>query len=869
MIKKWAERFFRWYCHPDYYEDIRGDLDELYKRNIAERSVRHARWAFAMEVFVLFRPAIIRPFRWPFNSNIPDMFNNYFKISFRNLIKYPSNTFIHILGLALGLTAFLFIDQYISFEKTYDNFHPLPNQLYRLTTDEVREGQIQVRDAMSFAPSGLALQEEVPEIISHTTTLQIDAMVFRKDEEPVEERSVIAVDSNFLNLFGYEVIAGNKETMLVEPYTVVLTESQADKYFGNNDPVGQSIEMLGSFNRPFKVTGVIRDVPANTHYDFNTLVSLRSFQERVEGDAWNGYNYYTYLRVQPGTDREELQAKMPALSRKYMGDQSRLVFNLQPVTDIHLYSDFTFEPQIHGSAKAVRFLSVISMFILIIAWVNYINLSTARAMERAREVGLRKVVGAQRKQLMGQFLVESFLTNFAGAFFALLLSILLLPYFNELVGKTILASIFASSSFMWKLLLFFLIGTMITGFYPALVMSSFRPAGVLKGTFSRTGRGSSLRKALVVVQFAASLMLVAGTVIIYQQIRYMTGKDLGIDTAQVIGFANPPNRESYEAFTEELRRTNTITAVGGIGNLPGGGSSEIGSSSGGVRIVGKTDLVESTVYVTGMDDRAIPTLDLEVLHGRNFDRERAVDSTGVILNEALLQLLNVSDPEQVVGQYFQFGRNPDNARFPIVGIINDYNRSTLKGNVEPTVFFHQNDPSATLIKLKESDLNEGLDQVENIWNRFFPDAPFTYAFLDQRFEQLYQEDKKFGYLFLNFALLAIFVASMGLFGLSSYMSLQRTKEVGVRKVLGASTSSIVLLFFKDFLWLIVIAIAIGTPLTFLGMNDWLNSYAYRIHFPWWIMVATILLVAVLAFLTVSFQTLKLALLNPAKTIRHE
>lgn len=877
MLKRLSNRFFKWYCHPDYYEDIQGDLEELYQRQLQEGSPRLADWIYAKEVLLLFRPTIIRPIQWVNPFNYTDMLKNFFKIGIRNLQKHPSYTIIHILGLALGLTAFLFITQYTDFEKSYDRFHYKPEQLYRLTTDNVIDGKIQVRDAMSFAPSGKALEEELPEVLTYTTTYKPSPLIFKKDGQPVEEQGAIAVDSNFLNLFKYELLRGDKANVLNEPNTVVLTETMAQKYFGNSNPIGETIEVLGRFNRPFKVTGLLKDTPENTHYKFNMLVSLKSFQERIQDDEWRGYNYYTYLLLDKNADLDKLRTQMPALTKKYLGEDNNLVFHLQPVKDIHLYSDFTYEPEIHGSAKAIGFLSIISIFILLIAWVNYINLSTARAMERAKEVGLRKVVGAQKGHLVGQFLLESLIINFLGAVAALALAQLFLPYFNELVGKTVMTNVWTSTAFLKQLGFFFLLGTLLTGLYPALVLSSFRPIGVLKGAFGRTKQGAYMRKGLVILQFAASLILIASTVIIYQQIRYMTNKDLGINTEQVIGFSNPGPRggdaeqyiSKYKAFTTQLEQLGMVNNVAGINDLPGGGSSDISSQSGGVQIVGKTEIKESTIYMTSMNDKLQPTLSLDLINGRNFNHQLASDTSAVVVNQAFLNLLDVSDSESVINEFVQFGKNPENRKFSIVGVINDYNRSSLKNNVEPTVFFYQEVPDRTVVQLKEGNLTAGIEQVQAVWSQFFPDAPFAYSFLDQRFEKLYMEDKKFGFIFLNFALLAIFVASMGLFGLASYLSIQRTKEVGIRKVLGASVSSIVILFFRDFLWLILIAVVIGIPFTYFGMDDWLSGYAYRIGFPWWVLSLAVLAIIVLAFFTVSYQTWKLAVLNPARTIRYE
>lgn len=805
------------------------------------------------------------------------MFKNYLKVGIRNLLKHKWYTLIHVLGLAIGLAAFLLIDQYIGFESSYDQFHTQSDQLYRLTTDNIVDGKIQVRDAMSFAPSGEALMNDLPEVLSYTTTLKTNSLVFRKGEEVVEETGVLAVDSSFLKLFNYPLLAGNAEDLLAEPNTMVLTESMAEKYFGDQDPIGQSIEILGGLNRRFEIVGILEDTPQNTHYKFNTLVSLNSFQEQVRQDDWNGYNYYTYMLLDKQANMESLNGRLPALSKKYLGEESKLVFNLQPVEDIHLYSDFTFEPEVHGSAKAVGFLSIISLFILIIAWVNYTNLSTARALERAKEVGLRKVVGARKQQLIGQFLTESLMINFLGAAAAVMLAKLLLPYFNELVGKEVLANIWGNSEFLWKLGAFFLLGTFLAGAYPAFVLSSFKPVGILRGKFSHSRSGIFMRKGLVVLQFTASLILIAGTMIIYQQINYMMGKDLGMQIDQTIGLQNPSFNDDeieeftskYEAFSNELLRIEGVEKIAGIFSLPGGGSSDISSNSGGIRIVGNTERIDATVYLNRMDDRLLETLSIELQAGRNFDREIAADTIGVIVNESLLGLLGVSDPESVINEKLQFGRNEDNTQFPIVGVVSNSNRTTLKNRVEPTVFFYRPVTQNTVLKLSGENIGASLTQLERTWNRFFPNAPLDYEFLDQRFEQLYVEEKRFGQLFANFSILAIIVATLGLFGLAAFLSNQRTKEVGVRKVLGASVSSIIVLFFKDYLWLIFLAVVIGMPLIFLGMNEWLNNYSYRINFPWLSLMFAALMVFAFAFLTVGYQTYRVAILNPARTIKDE
>lgn len=805
------------------------------------------------------------------------MFRSYLKIAFRNIRKSPFQTFIFVSGLALGLTAFLFLQQYTVFEKSYDDFHYASDRLYRVTTDQLVNGNIGTRDAMSFAQSGPMLLEELPEVVNYTTTYKTERMVFRKRNQPIEELHVIAADSNFLDLFAYQIIEGDKETMLSAPMSIVLTRTQAEKYFGAENPMGKSVEDLEEFNQPFTVTGIIEDIPPYTHYHFDILVSLTTFQEDMDDDSWDGYNYYTYVLLDKNADLSQVNKKIPALCRKYLGEETQLRFNLQAIKDIHLYSDFTFEPQVHGSAKAVKFLSIISIFILLIAWVNYINLSTAKAVERAKEVGLRKVVGAQQKQLIGQFFIESVIINSLGALAALGLAFCLTPYFNDLVGSVVIDNVFFNLSFLKQLAFFFLFGTIVTGFYPAIVISSFRPITALRGAFSRTPKGIFLRKFLVVVQFSASLLLIASTAIIYQQVNFITTLEMGMDPTHVIGFERPGSGEmSREAYLSKITTfENTLLAepgiqsVGGIQNMPGGESFDINSMSNSVSIVGKTDFIESTIYLTGADDNYFNVLDIKTIAGRNFDRDIAADSSAIIVNASFLKFLNISDASSVVGELLQFGKGEGAMKLPIIGVINDFNRSSLKEQVEPTVFYHTLTPPKSVVKLNGEQLAENLDYIQNTYREMFPNSPFAYAFLEERFAKIYAKERRFGHIFLIFSMLAIFVACMGLFGLSSYLATQRMKEVGIRKVLGASVKSIVFLFFRDFLWLILIAILIGIPITYLGMSEWLAGYAYRISFPWGgLLIATITLIGV-AFLTVSYQTWRLAILNPTMTIRQD
>ncbi|MEO9965368.1 MAG: ABC transporter permease [Reichenbachiella sp.] len=878
MIKKIADRILKSYCHPDYYPDIQGDLDELYfdrKNNSTVAQFRHL-----FEVIKLFRPALIRPFYKNSLYNSTGMFKNYFKISFRNLIKQKAFSIINIIGLAVGLSAFLMINQYVMFEKSYDRFFSDSDRLYRLTTDQVLDGAIGTRDAMSFAPSGPALVDRVPEVINSTLTYQFNELVLRVEDRSVKETKAIAADSNYFDLFDYKILAGgDPNQMLKEPFSIVLTESRAKAYFGDQDPVGQAIKILSGFNQSFKVTGVMQDVPEQTHYKFDVLVSISSFQEDVDEDGWNSFNYYTYLKLAPNTDIDELRGKFPRmfeLSGEEESD-SNLEFNLQKVEDIHLYSDFTYEPEAHGSANTVLFLNIISILILIIAWVNYINLSTAKAIDRAREVGVRKAIGANKMQLIIQFLFESFMLNLLAVVLAIVMAQLSYSYFNHLVGKEVIENIWLNQLFLVKIFAFAFIGAIVSGLYPAFVLSSFRTVVVLKGRFRNSAKGILLRKGLVVVQFSVSLVLLAATFVVNRQVNFMQSVDKGIDMDFVVGMSRPGyssgNREAmrikFEQFKQRLLDHHAVENVGFTNSLPGGDLSDISSTTGEVQIIGKTDLMEGTTYMQWCDDGYFDAVGIRMIAGRNFDAEMVSDSAAIIVNESFLKRLGVNDYESVLNEKIQFGENDDGHKYRLIGIMKDYNRTSLKNRVEPTSTFYNTYANRVVVRLTPSSYQEGLAHLEETYKSYFPNTPLEYDFLDERFNNLFQEDQQFGNVIATFSLLAVIVASLGLFGLSAFMAINRAKEVGIRKVLGATIPQILSIFYREFIILIALSSLIGIPLVYYTMDGWLNNYAYRVDFPWIFVGASLLVVGASAFITVGYQTIRVAVKNPSETLRCE
>ncbi|MEK6480260.1 ABC transporter permease [Catalinimonas sp. 4WD22] len=877
MIKRFANHLFRWFCHPDYYDEIAGDLEEMYQRNLDERK-RFVQWVYLFQVIGLYRPSLIRSF--PQHLLIhPGMFRNYFKISTRNLLQHKMYSVINILGLALGLSAFLLINEYIRFEESYDTFFSDSEQIYRLSTVQVVNGEIGVKDAMTYHPAAKVLSDELPEVENYTVTYKFGELIYRQGKELTQERNVISADANFFGVFDYEVLQGSPDEMLSEPNSLVLTQSKADFYFGEADPVGKTLEILGQFNRTFKVTGVMEDVPENTHYKFDMLISDESIKAQYESDDWNGFNYYSYLKLKEGTQLSDLDEKLEGLSKKYLGGDADIRFDLYPITDIHLNSDYTFEAEIPGSEKSVTFTRIIALFIIFIAWINYINLSTARAVNRAKEVGLRKVVGAYKIQLMGQFLFEALLVNLLAALIALLVSELSLPYFRQLIGKELLTNVWNHYTFLLSLLLFFVIGTLASGFYPALVLSGFKPAAVLKGKYRNSKSGTLLRKALVVTQFTASMVLIAGTFIVYHQLQYMQNKDLGISTDYVVGFRMPRGEQNeqatnlmntkLESFREVLRKHSAIETVGGTSNLPGGDGSDINSAAGKLRIVGLTERQTGTTYIQYNDEHFLDAVDMELLVGRNFDQERTADSLVVMVNQAFLRKFNINEENQVLNEYVQFGEDDTNRKYEIIGVVKDFNRTSLKSSVEPTLYFPDFSPYSTVVKLEPGQYQEGLEYLSDTWNEFFPDTPFDYTFLDERFAALYEQDRRFGEIFGTLSALAIFIAILGLFGLSSFMAVQRTTEVGVRKVLGASIPNIIGIFYKEFLILLSISGLIAIPATYWGMNSWLKNYAFRIDFPWLVIMLALCIVMLFALITVGYQIYQVAILDPAKTLRDE
>lgn len=803
------------------------------------------------------------------------MFQNYFKTALRNLVKHKAFSAINIFGLAIGIAACLMILQYVRFEKSYDDFQVNGERIFRLQQNRYNEGKLSTQWAAGSAGIGAAVKENIPEIEAYAKLTQTDGVVSYNENKFREEKMYFA-NNDFLPMFSYNVIQGKKDGALKEPNTAVITASVAKKLFGNEDPLGKVISLDKEVD--FKVTAVVADMPVNTHLKFNVLFSFPTYVALTSPDAettfdWDGF--MTYVLLKEGSDPKKVEAKVAQVVEKRVGEEYKkrnesVEYKLQPIRDIHLYSNYMQEAEVNGDGKAVKFLLIISIFIIVIAWINYINLSTARSLERAREVGVRKVMGSYRTQLIRQFLFESLVINFLAVVLAFVLVIASLPLFNSLTGKELTFSLIADANFWIALTAIFVGGAFLSGLYPAFVLSSFRPIEVLKGKLSKTAHGAWLRQALVITQFAASVALMVGTFSIYRQLNYMKSQELGVQIDQTLVLRGPNVKDStyatkLTAFKNELLRNSAIRKVTASSDVPG---NKVGWNAGGIRLVGSDPNKSQQYRVFGVDYDFIEAYGLKVLKGRDFDEKFLSDSSAVVFNEAAIKLLGVNKPEDALNKKIDFW----GTEFTIVGIVSNHHQESLKQDYDAYIFRLVPDPD-NYYSLK---ISAGTDAVNGIiktaeaeWAKFFPGNPFEYFFLDDHFAAQYKADEQFGRTFGLFAVLAIIVACLGLFGLASFVTTQRTKEIGIRKISGASISTIVVLLTRDFVKPILIAFAIATPITYYLLNQWLENYAFRTDVTFWMFFIPCLVILLIALITVSTQTIKAASSNPVKSLRTE
>lgn len=810
------------------------------------------------------------------------MIKNYLLIAGRNLMKRKLYSFINIFGLAIGVAVCLVILKYVDFELSYDRYHENASNIYRTTTTSYRQGELRGTSVLSGYAQAPALLADIPEVKRYVRTHPMyggAVMSFNRGEgEPSTfyEEGIQIVDSTFFDIFTYRAIQGDLNTALDKPSSIVLTEKAAARYFKpGEERIGKTITISGGWcPGDYEVTAVIENVPQNSHFLFDILLPMHNTlqgQQYKEDNGWGWNNFISYVELHDNTTPQQLEGKLASFVEKYRGDDLKKIngkdiLDFQPILDIHLRPGMNYESAATMSVNTIYFFIVISIFILAIAWVNYINLSTARAMERAREVGIKKAVGAFRSQLISQFLLESVIVNLLSVIIALLIAMALLPVLGSIVGKEF-AFDFSDPRLYLMLLALFFMGSIVSGAYPAFILSSFRITEVLKGKSERSVGGFSLRKALVVFQFVASLVLIAGTFTIYRQLMYMRGMDKGLTMEQMLIVNGPAvldgetRRQRLMTAKDELKKIPGVLNVATSGATPGAGY----NWGGQFRKVGAPVEDNKSGSVVWIDPDFIDTYNVEILAGKKFDITLKSSMNGVIVNEAALKVYGLGTPEQAMNERLILGDTTD-----IVGVVKNFHWSSLKTDHTPFMFKADTISNrAFSIHISTNNMPKTIEAIEAKYKDVFPGNPFDYYFLDDFFDKQYKDDQQFGKIFSLFAGLAIVIACLGLWGLASFTTTQKLKEIGIRKVLGASVRSIMTLLSWQFFKLVLIASVVGLPLTWYGLTEWLNGFAFRIPLAVDLFLVPTIILAIIAITTVGLQIMKGANVNPAKILRSE
>ncbi|MFD2935909.1 ABC transporter permease [Spirosoma flavum] len=807
------------------------------------------------------------------------MLTNYFKISWRNLMKNKVFSFINIIGLAVGMICCILIAAFVTDELSYDQYPTQANQIYRVGLHLTENGGITDFSNVDAAV-GPGIQAAFPEVLAATRLLTWHQVFIRYQDKQFKEQSIAMADSNFLEIFSIPLLEGDIKTALKEPGSIVVTKAFAQKYFGTSPAMGKTI-LFDKGQEVRKVTGVIEKIPSNTHFHFDAFLSTADLP--IKSPSWSNIGFYTYLVLNKKADPEKLEAKFPQLVAKYVVPEVRrdmgislaeaqksvntFRFSLMPLTDIHLHSASKYELAANGDINSVYIFSILAIFILLLAIVNFTNLSTAGAASRSKEIGIRKVMGSIKTQLMKQFLLESILLTFVALLLAVVAVGLLLPYFNRLAGKEISINTLVSVKNAAILVVFGFCVGILAGAYPAFLLSFSKITAVLKGGSAvKASRRSTLRSGLVVFQFAVSGTLIVATMVTYQQLHFMQNKKIGFDKEQVLVI-----QDSYmlgqneQVFKQQLQKDSRVIQASLSANIPVGMSNIEGSTIYAKRENDKEAHSEITTNIYHVDEEYLATLGMELKEGRSFSKEFSTDSTATIINETAARDLGFGKASPIGKTIVRSGQR----EFTIIGVVKDFHYASARQKIAPLIMLLGRNSGAIIVKVKAADAADIVASFKKQWETFNPSAPFTYSFLDERFAFLYETEQKTSQLFTVFAIISIVIACLGLFGLAALTAEQRTKEIGVRKVLGASVVSIIALLSRDFLKLVLIALVLAVPIAWFAMNRWLEDFAYRIDLSWWVFAMAGLLAVGIAILTISFQSIKAALMNPVKSLRSE
>jgi putative ABC transport system permease protein len=809
------------------------------------------------------------------------MIRNYLRSALRNITRHKFISFINIFGLTIGLTCCLLIVVYVVNELSYDKFNANADDIYRVTRSfNTADGIDNLHLGAVAPPFGPLLKNEFPDIKKVTRILSNGDVVIRYKDKLFNEKGSYFADENFFDFFSMKTIHGDPKTALAEPFSVMLTPEMARKYFGNEDPMNKEFRFDNQYN--FKVTGIFEPFPANAQLhpqlllSFNTLNDNAIYGKKGLETNWGNNSFFTYLLFPKGYNVDHVAAQFPAFLDKYVhfpgqpanfreSKFSKLHF--QKLLDIHLNSHLDDELEQNGDIKRVYIFSAIALFILLIACINYMNLSTARSTLRAKEIGIRKVIGAQQKEIITQFLSESVLVTAFSLILALGFTWLIMPLINKFSGLQLtFNSLYQPQIIFIIIAMPFIIG-IISGIYPAIFMSSFKPIKVLKGILKVGSGNISFRKVLVVLQFSISIILIVATTIVFQQLRYMQQKSLGFSKDHLLTMGNAFNPSQFDAFKNEVMRDGNIKDLGRSSRIPSGRLLD----DQGIQVMqgGTLQPVKAAVKYINTDYSFIPTYGMKMAAGRNFSKDFGTDTNNYVINVAASKVLGWTTPENAIGKTISYG----GTNGKVIGVVNDFHFESLHQNIIPLLMrmpsFANSNYSRLSIKINGNHVQSALSTLEQTWKKYQPERPFEYTFLDEKFQQLYDSEQQQGTLFTIFSFIAIFIACLGLFGLSAFTISQRVKEIGVRKVLGASIPQIVTELSKDFLKLVFIASIIALPIAWYSMSKWLLDFAFRINIQWWVFVMAGIIAVLIAFVTISFQSIKAASANPVKSLRSE
>jgi putative ABC transport system permease protein len=886
-LPMWPFRILRWFCPEHLYEEIEGDLIQRFNRDLHPpdrlptgqagfgRSdgywQRRAKRRLICNTIRFFRPGILLRNKLTIQLIQRGMIQNYFKITIRSLLRRKAYSFITVFGLAVGMSACLLIAKYVQFETSFESNHVNAPNIYRAVSSFYTDGKVESFCGYDLGPS---LANDFPEIKRFSrihgngsvVSIDMGSQNYRK----FQEHNTLIVDSTFLDIFTFKFIKGDSRSALANINAVVLTQSTAFKYFGSADAIGRMITLQdGWIPGLYEVSAVIEDVPANSHFKFDLLLPMRALLQtefyRNDHARWD--NFHTYLELDPSADITRLSERFPAFIKKYRGEdksiKSKAAFYFQPLLDIHYSPDLAEQ----GSRwKMIYFFSLLAVFILLIAWINYVNLSTARAMERAREVGVKKALGVFRRQLIFQFVFESALINLISISLALMLSWFTLPLLNQMIGQSLVIN-FTDSTFWVIILLLFLVGTFGAGIYPALVLSSYKASEVIKGKVVKATKGLSLRNGLVTFQFATSLILIIATFAVYKQLYFMKDQDKGLSTERILIIRGPEltDRNGIEervtSFRDQLRQLSFVKKICTAFSLPG----EDASLSNGMRKLGSGPEENRIGNIYWVDPDFIDLYDIPLIEGKTWNPEVNSEMEGVVINEEAVRVFELGTNTEALKEKIvtPFGT------FPVLGVVKNHHWNSMKQAFTPMLFKAEKISIRTISIKLNGNVQEDINSIKSLYNKSFPDDTFSYYFIDDAFNEQYKSETQIGKLFSAFSVLAVMIGCLGLWGLASFATLHRLKEISIRKVLGATVSSIILLLTRQFLRPVIVSSLFAFPIIWIGVNQWMEQFPYRMKLSIDLFVIPLLVLVAIALCTIGFQTLRAATSNPVDSLKSE